>query len=207
MLQLVRRRDQRARAAGSTADGWGRERRGHRCAGRRRASAVGVGASVGTVDCEGTTVDGWSTPRWPPRRPVSTARGGGHRWDRATTRWGGVVVLGVHHLPSEAARRGCRSPSQGFAEGDRRPWKGRGSERGTVPAGPVAQRQSRGLLILVSWVRIPAGSPCLRGPIVARCPTTRSSSEPGRGASGGPVAACRGCRGGGSSTRSRRSRS
>ena len=29
----------------------------------------------------------------------------------------------------------------------------------TLPAGPVAQRQSRGLLILVSWVRIPPGPP------------------------------------------------
>src|SRR5258706_15197377 len=37
------------------------------------------------------------------------------------------------------------------------------SERGTVASGPVAQWQSRGLLILVSWVRIPAGPPLLEG--------------------------------------------
>ena len=35
------------------------------------------------------------------------------------------------------------------------------SERDTVPRGPVAQRQSTGLLIPWSWVRIPPGSPRL----------------------------------------------
>jgi hypothetical protein len=48
------------------------------------------------------------------------------------------------------------------------------SQRDTVACGPVAQWQSRGLLILWSWVRIPPGSP---GPN-AILPGVTKPSEP-----------------------------
>src|SRR3989304_4774341 len=51
-------------------------------------------------------------------------------------------------------------PRDGQSRGSPRP-NAHGPRRLTVimSAGPVAQRQSRGLLILVSWVRIPPGPP------------------------------------------------
>ena len=49
------------------------------------------------------------------------------------------------------------------------------SVRGTVPRGPVAQWQSRGLLILWSWVRIPPGSPPVCSIRNAACHSRRAS--------------------------------
>src|SRR4249919_1272313 len=53
---------------------------------------------------------------------------------------------------------GASSHAPGSARSALRPRRTARSERDTVPRGPVAQRQSTGLLIPWSWVRIPPGS-------------------------------------------------
>src|SRR5215212_10652110 len=69
------------------------------------------------------------------------------------------------HVPSGASRRrGTIATARLQVAAGRLPTAAprRDSERGRVAPGPVAQWQSRGLLILVSWVRIPAGPPAFR---------------------------------------------
>ena len=79
---------------------------------------------------------------------------------------GKMAAMAAANLHRRRARRAAadRGAAAGLTDRAHRikAPRNRRTGRDTVPCGPVAQWQSRGLLILWSWVRIPPGSPIRR---------------------------------------------